>query len=95
MRYHYTVVVSYSASCQTLFVNTSGWFSNSTLQRIRHGLGELGLNLSTSDLKGKWRVMDNHGNAFTIRGNSITLRFVKGEWIRVASTNEVSGRCVL
>ncbi len=85
IRYHSTVVVQYDSATRTLYVNTSGWFSVTTLQRIRHGLDYLGLRLSTSDLKGKWRVMDYHGNAYTIRGNSITLRKVTdwADWQRI------------
>lgn len=83
IKYHSTTVIDFEAATRTLVVQTNGWFSVTTLQRIRFGLDYLGLSLSTSDLKGKWRVMDNHGNAFTLRGNSIKLRQTNGEWARV------------
>lgn len=84
IRYHSTNVVSYNHADQALFVNTNGYLTKTTLERIRHGLFQLGLRLSTNDLKGKWRVMDNCGNAFTIRGNSIKLQRVNGEWQRIS-----------
>ncbi len=84
IRYHSTVVVNWDAETQTLFVNTSGWFSKTTLERIRHGLFYVDMQLSTSDLKGKWRVMERFGHAaFTMRGNSLRLQKRHGEWFRV------------
>lgn len=73
VRYHSTVVVNYDQSREVLYINTNGWFSKTTLERIRYGLAHVGLELSTRDLKNKWRVMDHKGNAWTIRGNSLTL----------------------
>lgn len=83
--YHHTVIVQYSHSDGVLYVNTGGWYSMTTLQRIRFGLSYLNLDLSTQDLKGKWRVMDHKGNAFTIRGNNICLERTNYEWKRVAA----------
>jgi hypothetical protein len=82
IRYYSTWVVQFhhatvDDSYDYLVVNTNGWFSKTTAERIHHGLdGQFGLNfyLSTTDLPGRWRVMDNKGNAFTIRGNQLILR---------------------
>lgn len=95
IRLHYTNVCSYDAATATLFVSTGGWHSGITAQRIRHGLAELGLQLLTSDLPGRWRVADYKGNAFTIRGNSIKLRRISDDtsnfgdccWERIAPIN--------
>lgn len=83
IRYHSTVVVSWDAATQILFVNTNGWFSVTTLQRIRHGLFYVDLWLDTQDIKGKWRIRDHSHNAFTMRGNSIKLRKTNDGWVRV------------
>ncbi len=79
VRYHYTNVCSFDAATQTLFVSHGGWRTTTTLQRIRHALYEVGLQLSTSDLPGKWRVMDYKGNAWTMRSKSIKLRRVSDD----------------
>lgn len=84
IRYHSTVVVSWDEATQTLFVNTSGWFTKTTLERIRHGLFYLDLRLDTQDLPGKWRVRDYNHNAFTMRGDSIKLQKICGEWKRIS-----------
>ena len=83
VRYHSTVVCQWNDADKTLFINTSGWFTSTTLQRIRHALEHVNLKLSTHDLKGKWRVMDWKGNAWTIRSNSLKLRWVDEIWVRV------------
>jgi hypothetical protein len=85
MRYHYTNVCGYDYDTQTLFVSTGGWFTCTTLQRIREALYHVGLELSTHDLPGKWRVMDYKGNAWTIRGNSLKLRRFGDTWERVTN----------
>ena len=83
IRYHSTVVVNWDAANCLLYVNTNGWFSKTTLERIRFGLDYLGLSLSTNDIKGHWRVMDRKGNAFTIRGNNIKLALASEGWKRI------------
>jgi hypothetical protein len=87
LEYHRTDVVQFdhfaSSSVRELTVNTGGWRTTTTAQRIRHGLHELGLTLSTTDLRGEWRVMDRKGNAWTIRGDRLTLRHDGIEWTRV------------
>lgn len=86
IRLHSTNVVSYDAATKILFVSTGGWFSKITAERIRHGLAELGLQLLTRDLPNRWRVADYHGNAWTIRGNSIKLKLAPNadsSWQRV------------
>ncbi len=74
LRYHRTNVVQFCADAGVLVVNTGGWFTNTTSERIHHALRQLDLRLSTTDLPNRWRVMDSFGNAWTIRGNSIKLR---------------------
>lgn len=82
VRLHSTTVIAYNTADNKLLVNTGGWHSGITAQRIRHGLAYLGLQLLTSDLPGRWRVADYKGNAWTIRGNSIKLVKRNGEWYR-------------
>ena len=85
LQYHSTTVVSFRETDYgvELTVNTGGWFSVTTLQRIRHGLAAVNLQLVV-ELGGKWRVMDHKGNAWTIRGNKLMLRHDGNEWSRVA-----------
>jgi hypothetical protein len=83
LRYHYSNVVSYDTASQVVFVSHAGWMTKTTAERIRHGLGELGLQLLTSDLPGRWRVADRNGNAWTIRGKHIKLHLqANGYWVR-------------
>lgn len=83
LRLHGIQVVFWDALNKQLQISTCGWRSNMTLQRIRHGLAEIGLTLSTHDIKGHWRVMCPNGQAFTIFGNGTTLKMVRGEWMRL------------
>lgn len=88
LRYHSTDVVESvdypSIGARRLTVNTGGWHSVTTLQRIRHGLAALDLQLVV-ELDGKWRVTDRKGNAFTIRGDKIMLRHDGHEWQRISN----------
>lgn len=83
VKYHKTYVVFYDASTKELYVTTNGWFTKTTAERIHHALHQLSLSLSTTDLPGRWRVMDYNGNAFTIRGHNLRLKNVNGQWHRV------------
>lgn len=81
--YHSTNVVmvhTYSSGAMDIEINTGGWFSTTSAQRIRHALDAVGLQLLTTESfynrKGEWRVADYAGNAFTIRGSKLRL-FVK------------------
>jgi len=89
LQYHSTRVAELvefpSIGARRLTINTGGWFSVTTAQRIRHALQEVGLMLVTNDLPGRWRVMDRRGNAFTIRGNKLMLRHDGNEWQRIAA----------
>lgn len=82
--YHYnTKIVAWDG--ETLFVNTAGWFSKTTAERIRHALAAYPINLQllTRDLPNRWRIADYRGNAWTIRGNYISLvRDNTCEWRR-------------
>jgi len=90
VQYHSTWVVQFRRAIEDdsfdyLIVNTGGWFSQTTAERIHHALD--GFRLSTRDLPGRWRVMDHFGNAWTIRGNQLILRRSvsskgAGEWTR-------------
>jgi len=84
-----TGVVAWSSRDARLLVNTDGWSTKITAERIRHGLEPLGLALLTSDLPGRWRVADlTTGEAwslrYTLRGPSLRLqRDDQGNWHRV------------
>lgn len=81
--YHKTPVVIRNGLDQTLEINTGGWETPTTAQRIRHGLREFGLILNTWDFKGYWRVQDQKGNAWTIRGSRLRLKQSDTGWARV------------
>jgi len=74
LKHHKTYVFIWRPQSGRLSVSHGGWQSKTTAQRIRHGLNMLGLELLTSDLPGRWRIATKHGDAFTMRGNSLTLR---------------------
>lgn len=83
IKHHRTTIVSYDG--EFLRIGTGGWFSKTTAERIRHAIEvyPIRLQLLTRDLPNRWRVADHKGNAWTIRGNSITLRQTKsGDWER-------------
>lgn len=89
LQYHSTNVIEYREhddGMRTLTVCNGGWHSVTTLQRIRHGLHELGLQLLV-ELGGKWRVADRNGNAWSLRGRGIVLLYQNGDgiWRRVAA----------
>lgn len=71
MRYHRTKVVSFDGA--VLYVSHGGWATKTTAERIRHALSYFGLTLLTNDLPNVWRVADTKGNAWTIRGNQLSL----------------------
>lgn len=85
LTYHQTGVVRFygGSDVRRVLVNTGGWFSVTTAQRIRHGLREIGLSLTTEN--GKWRVEDRKGNAWTIRGTLLSLeQHIGRDWQRRA-----------
>lgn len=89
LRYHSTDVVESvdfpSIGAKRVTVNTGGWRTSTTAQRVHHALLAVGLRLTTNDRwSGDWRVLDGRGNAFTIRGNKLMLRHDGNEWSRIA-----------
>lgn len=83
VRHHKTNIVTFDRVADTIFVSHGGFMSNTTAQRIRHALKELGLQLLTHDLRHRWRVADLNGNAWTIRGATIKLQRRNNTWSRV------------
>lgn len=85
LRYHSTTVVEYLGN--TLIVNTGGWFSKTTAERMRHGLycSGTGLRLTTDGLAGQrgvWRVYSPQGDAWTVRGSKLILVRTDTGWRR-------------
>lgn len=91
LTYHRTDVVQYREDAdgtRALTVNTGGWRTKTTLERIRHALHEVGLCVICEDLFGsrEWRVATYDGAyAFTINGRGLMLHQEgDGIWKRVA-----------
>lgn len=83
VRLYGTNVCSFDALNNTVTVTAGGWHTKITAERINYALSELNLRLLTNDLPGRWRVADYNGNAWTIRGNILTLRRRRdGTWVR-------------
>ena len=92
LQYHSTDVVDFTEGTlpngdhwRLIQVRTGGWRTSTTLQRIRHGLSEIGLELWTHDIKGEWRIVQRRkGCAWTMREATTKLRQVNGgDWVRI------------
>jgi hypothetical protein len=87
--YHRTTVFTWNIDelgNERIVVNTGGWFTKTTAERINYALGlVVTLSLLTRDLPNVWRVTDNHGNAWSIRGRTLTLKrdVTDQTWVRV------------